>query len=195
VQAEVVLGITFTFTAGFFIWWLDVSLDGVEPPDISAILTSIVVQLFGLFITHLGDVLYSEVVMRRPMLLVVHRNFRGYDLFLCLLIFTMWAETSHGILGSTLGRVPRVDTTGDREPTWLFLTEDVVSALNVSAICAEFPSATVFARSGWGVDKALAFAAIFIRNRRAPGPVRRWSPSHDGVPCKKSGVPRGDWRA
>jgi hypothetical protein len=97
---------------------------GVEPPDISAILTSIVVQLFGLFITHLGDVLYSEVVMRRPMLLVVHRNFRGYDLFLCLLIFTMWAETSHGILGSTLGRVPRVDTTGDREPTWLFLTED-----------------------------------------------------------------------
>ena len=45
-----------------------------------------------------------------------------------------------------LGRVPRVDTTGDREPTWLFLTEDVVSALNVSAICAEFPSATVFAQ-------------------------------------------------
>jgi hypothetical protein len=146
VQAEVVLGITFAFTAGFFVWWLDISLDGVNPPDASEILNNIQVQLLGMFMTHLFDVLYTEVVMRRPMLVVVHRNVRGYHFFLAFLIFTSWTMTAALFLPLTLGRVPRVSSTGNREPTWLFLTEDVVSALNVSAICADFPSATAFAQ-------------------------------------------------
>jgi hypothetical protein len=146
VQAEMILSISFTFTTGFFIWWLDISLDGVNPPDVAAILTSILVQLFGLSITHLGDILYTEVVMRRPMLLVVHRNFRGHVMFLVFLLVASSAHTASSVLGSTLGRVPRTNSTGSREPTWLFLTEDVVSALNASAICAEFPSATAFAQ-------------------------------------------------
>jgi len=146
VQAEFIIGITFTFTTGFFIWWLDISLDGVNPPNAAAILTSIFVQLLGLTITHVGDVLYTEIVLCRPMLVVVHRNFEGYGTFLALLILYCCATTISTILPSTLGRLPRLNSTGDREPTWLFLTEDVVSALNVSAVCAVFPSARAFAQ-------------------------------------------------
>jgi hypothetical protein len=146
VQAEIILGISFTFTTGFFMWLLDISLDGVNPPDAAAILTSIFVQLLGLTITHVGDVLYTEVVMRRPMLLVIHHNFQGYGLFLALLVSINCATTLSALLPSTLGRLARVNSTGDREPKWLFLTEDVVSALNVSAVCAQFPSARAFAQ-------------------------------------------------
>jgi hypothetical protein len=81
-----VFSVTFMFLIGFFIWWLDISIDSVNPPDVADILISILVQLFGLSITHFGDVLYTEVVMRRPMILVVHHNFREYDVFVVTLL-------------------------------------------------------------------------------------------------------------
>ena len=32
-HAELVFNLIFTFTCGFFIWWIGMSLDGENPPD------------------------------------------------------------------------------------------------------------------------------------------------------------------
>jgi hypothetical protein len=77
-QAEVVLNIVFTVNCGFLIWWLDISIDGLNPPEIGDILSSVAIQWLDLCAMHFVDVFYTEVVSRSPMVQVVHLNFRGY---------------------------------------------------------------------------------------------------------------------
>jgi hypothetical protein len=139
------LKLIFTLTSGFLIWWLAISLDGENPPDGAEIITNVMVQWIGLSITHFGDALYTEVIMRRPMLITVHRNFRGYYLFFAYLGMANSAGFVRYWLTPILGRVAQANQTSGREPTWLFLTDEVLAAMNVSAVCAEFPSATAFA--------------------------------------------------
>jgi hypothetical protein len=144
-QAEVIFNLIFAPTAGFFIWWLDISLDGENPPGGADTVTNVLMQYTALLFTSCFDALYTEVIMRRPMLITVHRNFRGYHLYLAYLVFVQWISFIRNLTSPFLGRMPQANRTSGREPTWVFLTEDVLAAVNVSAICADFPSASAFA--------------------------------------------------
>jgi hypothetical protein len=144
-QAEVAFKLMSTPTIGFFIWWLNISLDGTTSPDGADIITNAVVQWLGVLISHFGDALYTEVIMRRPMLITVHHNFRGYHLYLAYVCFETFAVFVLVWSSPFLGRIPQSNSTSGGEPTWLFLTDEVAAAMNVSAVCAEFPSATAFA--------------------------------------------------
>jgi len=143
-QAEVVFNLIFAPTSGFFIWWLGISLDGENAPDLAEVVNKVLVQYLALCFTTFWDALYTEVIMRRPMLITVHRNFRGYHLYLAFLPIYAWFYFRKAV-SPLLGRMPLANRTEGRDPTWLFLTEEVLAAINVSTICAEFPSATVFA--------------------------------------------------
>jgi len=143
-QAEVLFKLMFTPTTGFLIWWLNISLDGTNPPDGADIITNAVVQWLGVLISHFVDALYTEVIMRRPILITVHRNFRGYHLYLAYVCFEQLAALVCLWAAPFLGRIPQANHTSGGEPTWLFLTDEVVAAMNVSAVCAEFPSAAAF---------------------------------------------------
>jgi hypothetical protein len=144
-QAEVVFNLNFAPTSGFFIWWLGISVDGQNAPDIAEVVTNVLAQYLAVCMTTFFDVMYTEVVMRRPMLMTVHRNFRGYHLFLACLPIWTWSMFVRNYIAPLLRRMPHANRTSGRDPTWLFLTEEVLAAVNVSTICAEFPSATAFA--------------------------------------------------
>lgn len=145
-HAEVVLALSATLTSGCFIWWVNISLDGETPPDVTHIVSNTLIQEVGILSTHVIDAVYTEIILRRPFLSVVRHNFRGYSICLAVLGVGMWAMVVSSLLPRTLARrvQPGANTT-DLERTWLFLTNDVLAAMNVSDLCNEFPTATAFA--------------------------------------------------
>jgi len=145
-QLEVIFNLSSTFTTGILILMLGISTDGRHAPDSGAMALNIMMQWLGICVTHLFDVLYSSAFLHRPFLAVANLNFRGYHLALAALSILGWGAFLAVHLPSLLARVPLLMTNNNgSEPTWLFLTEDVVAAMNSSAICAQFPSATAYA--------------------------------------------------
>jgi hypothetical protein len=103
-------------------------------------------QWLGLCVSHLLNVLFSSVVLCRPFLAVAHRNFRRYHLALAACSMANMATIVSVFVPFGVARVPRVmQNDNGSDPTWLLLTADVVEAMNTSALCAQFPSATAFA--------------------------------------------------